>query len=91
MVVTPFIALAIILVFEVYSEVTVLRVTQNIYHNSPKLRIRGSGFDAQDHDIILELGVTNQTSLIADRDYMITKDVDGDGLILKLLGSRRFA
>ena len=55
------------------------------------LRIRGSGFDAQDHDIILELGVTNQTSLIADRDYMITKDVDGDGLILKLLGSRRFA
>jgi hypothetical protein len=81
--------IAVILVCEVYSEVTVLRATQYIYDKSPKLRIRGSGFDAQDHDILLELGSTGQPSLIVEKDYMITKDADGDGLILKLLGNRR--
>ena len=60
-----------------------------IYDKSPKLRIRGAGFDANDHDINLEIGAMGQPSLITDKDFMVTKDSDGDGLILKLLGNRR--
>eukprot|EP01032_Pedospumella_encystans_P027105 gene27105-30639_t len=71
------------------AEVTVLRAVQVIYDKSPKLRIKGSGFDAQDHDIILDIGASGQ-ALIADKDYMVTKDSDGDGLILKLLGNRKW-
>jgi hypothetical protein len=71
------------------AEVTVLKTVQVIYDKSPKLRIRGSGFDANDHDISLELGATGKPSLVADKDFMITKDSDGDGIILKLLGNRR--
>jgi hypothetical protein len=71
------------------AEVTVLKTVQVIYDKSPKLRIRGSGFDAQDHDITLEISAPGQPSLIADKDYMVTKDSDGDGIILKLLGNRK--
>lgn len=71
------------------AEVTVLRTVQVIYDKSPKLRIRGTGFDAQDHDISLEISATGQPSLVADKDFMVTKDSDGDGIILKLLGNRK--
>ncbi len=71
------------------AEVTVLRTTQYIYDKSPKLRIRGTGFDADDHDIVLELSANGQSFLVVDKDFMITKDADGDGIILKLLGNRR--
>jgi len=71
------------------AEVTVLRTVQVIYDKSPKLRIRGTGFDVHDHDINLEISATGQPSLIADKDFMITKDSDGDGIILKLLGNRK--
>lgn len=80
-----------LLINYVVAEVTVLRATQYIYDKSPKLRIRGSGFDADEHDITLELGATGQAPLVADKDYLLTKDADGDGLILKLLGNRRWA
>ena len=73
----------------VLSEITVLKIAQTIYDKSPKLRIRGTGFDAEDHDILLELGATDQP-LKVDKDYLISKDGDGDGLILKLLGNRRY-
>lgn len=84
-------ALAFFLVFltRIFGEVTVLKATQYIYDKSPKLRIRGSGFDANDHDILLDIGSAGQPSLVVDKDFMITKDSDGDGLILKLLGNRR--
>ena len=72
----------------VSAEVTV-QVVQTIYDKSPKLRIRGTGFGAEDHDILLELGATDQP-LLLNRDYLISKDGDGDGLILKLLGNRRY-
>lgn len=71
------------------AEVTVLKATQYIYDKSPKLRIRGTGFDADDHNIVLDLGVNGQAPLTVDKDYMITKDADGDGIILKLLGNRK--
>ena len=68
-------------------EVTVLKVVQTIYDRSPKLRIRGSGFDVDEHSILLELSASGQPSLKADKDYLITKD--DDGIILKLLSARR--
>ena len=76
------------LIIFVSSEVTVLKVVQTIYDRSPKLRIRGSGFDADEHSILLELGSSGSPSLRLDKDYLITKD--DDGLILKLLSARRY-
>lgn len=72
----------------VVGEVTILRTTLTIYDKAPKLRIRGAGFDADDHDIYLSLGASGQ-NLTKDRDYLLTKDPDGDSLILKLLSNRR--
>ena len=70
------------------SEVTVSKVNvQTIYDRSPKLRIRGSGFDVDEHSIILDISASGQPSLKADKDYLITKD--DDGIILKLLSARR--
>jgi hypothetical protein len=75
--------------YNILAEVTVFKSVQVIYDKSPKLRLKGSGFYANDHDIILELGAQNQPTLRVDTDYLITKDADGDGLILKLLGNRK--
>jgi hypothetical protein len=69
------------------AEVTILKSVQTIYSRSPKLRIRGSGFDADDHDITLDLSATGQTSLKVGKDFLITKD--DDGIILKLLSGRK--
>ena len=62
---------------------------KTIYDKSPKIRIKGSGFDANDHDITLTLGATGQDPLKVDKDFLVTKDSDGDGLILKLIGKRK--
>ena len=69
------------------AEVTVLKIVQTIYDRSPKLRIKGTGFDADDHDITLDISAPGQESLRADKDFLITKD--DDGIILKLLSARR--
>lgn len=81
------ILLAWCLVAYVSAEVTILKSVQTIYARSPKLRIRGSGFDAEDHDMSLELSATGQPSLKVGKDYTITKD--DDGVILKLLSNRK--
>jgi len=70
-------------------EVTVLKSVQTIYDKSPKLRIRGSGFDNPD-DILLDLAAGGETSLVAGKDYSITADDDGEGLILRLMENRRW-
>jgi hypothetical protein len=74
----------------VLAEVTVLKVTQYIYDKSPKLRIRGSGFDVDSEDTTLFLGATGQP-LVEEKDFLLTKDPYGDGLILTLLGNRKWA
>jgi len=68
------------------AEITVLKSNQIVYDKSPKLRICGTRFDAQDHEISAE----GSPALLVDKDHVISKDADGDGLILKLLGNRRF-
>eukprot|EP00607_Mallomonas_marina_P009587 CAMPEP_0182420276 /NCGR_PEP_ID=MMETSP1167-20130531/4954_1 /TAXON_ID=2988 /ORGANISM="Mallomonas Sp, Strain CCMP3275" /LENGTH=924 /DNA_ID=CAMNT_0024596015 /DNA_START=81 /DNA_END=2855 /DNA_ORIENTATION=- len=73
------------------AEVTILQgQVQTIYDRSPKLRIKGSGFDAEDHDITLELSASGQSSLRVNKDYTITKDDDNEGIVLKLLSNRRW-
>jgi hypothetical protein len=72
----------------VFAEVTVLRAVQTLYDRSPKLRIKGTGFDADEHSIILDLAASGQASLRVDKDFLITKD--DDGLILKLLANKKY-
>jgi hypothetical protein len=64
---------------------------QTIYDRSPKIRIRGTGtwFNAKEDDIFLRLSAMGEDSLKKDKDYIISKDDDGDGIVLKLLGQRR--
>ncbi len=50
--------------YNVLDEVTVFKSVQVIYDISPKLRLKGSGFDANDHDI--KLGAQNQPTLRVD-------------------------
>ena len=63
---------------------------KTIYDKSPELRIKGSGFDADDHDIIiLILSASGQDPLKVEEGFLVTKDGDGGGLILKLIGERK--
>jgi hypothetical protein len=71
----------------VFADVTVSHAVQTIYDRSPKLRIKGSGFNADEHSIILDLAASGQASLRVDKDFLITRD--DDGLILKLLSNKR--
>jgi hypothetical protein len=79
----------LVVLTRIFGQVTVLKATQYIYDKSEKMRIRGSGFNANDHDILLDIGCAGQPSLVVDKDFMLSKDSDGDGLILTLLGNRR--
>ena len=69
-----------------FAEVTILSGVQTVYDESPKIYIKASGFDVDDHDITLDLGSAG-ASLRGGKDYLITKD--DDGIILKLLSNRR--
>ena len=62
---------------------------KTIYDKSPEFRINGSGFDADDHDIILTLSASGQDPLKVEEDFLVTKDGDGGGLVLKLIGERK--
>ncbi len=84
-----FLLLQLVALQVVTAEVTILRSNQFIYTATPKLRIRGTGFDVDEQNIVLELGAIGQNFLTADKDYVIAKDPEGDGLILKLLSNRR--
>ena len=70
------------------AEVTIVTQVQTIYDRSPKLRIKGVGFDVDDHDIKLTLSSGSEEPLRIDKDFMLTKVEDG--IVLKLLTSRRW-
>lgn len=78
---------------QVFAEVTVIKKMQFIYDQSPKLRIHGTGFDMDEHNIDLTIGVsaTDQSHLVTDKDFLVTKDPDNDSLILKLLHNKKWA
>ena len=73
----------------IVAEVTILTKRQTIYDRSPKVRIKGSGMDMKADDIRLEIGALDQDPLILNKDFIIGKDEDGEGVILKLLSNRR--
>ena len=70
------------------AEVSVLKQVQVIYDTSPIIRIRGSGFDVSENKITLVLGVRGLPPLTG-KDYRVTIDENGDGLILMLLPNRK--
>lgn len=72
-------------------EIAVVDFISTIYDRGPMLRIKGSGFDADAHETVLELSSSGQPDLICNMDYTITKDTDNDGIVLKLLTNRRSA
>jgi len=74
----------------VIAEVTVVGSPQVIYDRSPKIRLKGSGFDAEDHDITLEIGASGVPPLKVDKDFTVTKDDDGEGVVLRLVAGRKY-
>ena len=70
------------------AEITIVNSVQTIYDKTPKLRIKGSGFDADEHSIILDISANNQPSLKVDKDFLIAKY--DDGLVLKLFSNQRY-
>jgi hypothetical protein len=73
------------------SEVTVLNKVQYIFDTSPKVKIRGAGFEAADHDTIVDIGVSGEPPLVVDKDFVVYKsEEDSDNIILNLLGNRRY-
>jgi hypothetical protein len=55
------------------------------------VNIRGAGFEAADHDTIVDIGVSGEPPLVVDKDFVVYKsEEDSDNIILKLLGNRRY-
>lgn len=72
----------------VRSEVTVLRFVQMVYDTTPRIRIQGSGFNVPAEMINLDISFAN-SYLKGNKDYSVSLDENGDGLILQLLPGRR--
>ena len=84
-----FLLIALISLICVYSEVTIVSKVQTIYDRSPKIRIKGSGFDADDHELVLEISAINGIPLKVDKDFLVTKNLDEPGIVLKLMQGRK--
>ena len=84
-----FLLIALISLICVYSEVTIVSKVQTIYDRSPKIRIKGSGFDADDHDLVLEISAINGIPLKVDKDFLVTKNLEEPGIVLKLMQGRK--
>lgn len=70
------------------AEITVLKSKQVLYHKSPKLLIRGSGFDASEAEIVIVIGELDSfTPLVQEKDFILAKHEDG--IILTLLQDKR--
>ena len=74
------------------AEVIILKSVQYMYDHTPELRIHANGFENVDvHDILLDISATGQPSLRIGKDYLLFKNPNGGGIILKLLSARRWA
>ena len=72
------------------AEVGILSKVQYLYDSSPKLRIRVFNIaDVNPADITLVIGAKNQIPLVSPNDITLDKDDDGEGLVIKLNGSKR--
>lgn len=68
-------------------EVTIVQQVQTIYDRAPKLRIKGVGFDVDEHDITIDIAANGEEYLRMDKDFILSKVEDG--IILKLLSARK--
>jgi hypothetical protein len=84
---TTLLLLALCTAVLVSAEVTVLKAVRTIYDQSPKIRIRGAGFEAEKHNIILDLAAQGQPCLRSEKEFEIVKDEDG--LVLRLVAGRK--
>jgi hypothetical protein len=78
---------SLLAVGHVSAEVTILTQVRTIYDRTPKLRIKGQGFDADEHDITIELSARGEDPLRKDKDFILSKS--DEGIVLKLLTSRK--
>jgi hypothetical protein len=63
----------IVLVGVLAAEVTILTQVQTIYDTHAKLYIKGWGFEADDHDITIELSANGEDPLRIDKDFILSK------------------
>jgi hypothetical protein len=70
----------------VTAELTILKAVQVIYDRSPKLRLRGTGFDPVG-DLLLELGSAGGSNLSQGTDFYITNATD-TGITLRLIDEK---
>lgn len=72
------------------AEVTVLSKVQTLYDRSPKLRIKVAGITPTDmHEVSIVIGAKGSSSLRSEKDFVLSKDDDNDGFVLKLLSQRK--
>ena len=79
-------AVLVVLLAVAAAEVTVLSSVQTLYSRSPKLRIKGTGFEADEHHIFMELSAPGQPPLKQNKDYFIT--LNKKGLLFKLMAKK---
>jgi hypothetical protein len=83
------VVIGVFLVLQAFVEITLPQFVQTIYDRTPKLRIRGAGFDADEHDISIDISANGEEPLRMDKDFVLSKSEDNDGIVLKLLFSRK--
>jgi hypothetical protein len=71
----------------VIGEITIVPILQTIYDSTPRLWIKGEGFDADEFEITIEIG-SSTGSLRQDKHFILSKVEDG--IVLKLLTSRKY-
>ena len=68
----------------------VLSKVQTLYDRSPKLRFKVAGIKALSvHEVSISIGVKDSPLLQYEKDFVLSKDDDSDGIVLKLLSQRK--
>jgi hypothetical protein len=81
---------AMLAITNILAEVTIQSGIDTIYDRTPKIRIKWTGFDAEEDDIKVEISSAGQAPLKADKDYTLSKAEDGEGITLKLMQNRKW-
>ena len=68
----------------------VLSKVQTLYDRSPKLRFKVAGIKALSvHEVSISIGAKDSPLLLYEKDFVLSKDDDSDGIVLKLLSQRK--
>jgi heme exporter protein D len=83
------VSLFVLTVASVSAKVTVFEAVETIYDQAREIRINGTGFEADEHNILLDIGPHRKAYLVTGKDFQVKKADDGLGLSLKLLEGRK--